>query len=378
MSRHPCDPRSEQFRAIAEIHGDVVWIIDCASGLPVYLSPSTAALAGYDLDDVLPYFNDAKSEGPLAALCAGLPERLRRFAGGDRSRQRVVRTFEQPLADGRVLPIEVTSTILTDDQGAPSSVVGTVRDISAQREAAERQRKFTSMINHEFRTPLSTIDGAIQRLEATGASADEPTRQRYRKIQAAVDRLIGMMDDYLSPERMAAAGASKPLDAADPAALLEEAAVLLRTAGREVAIELGELPARLRCQPSGLRLALKVLVDNALQYSPPEAPLLLAGRRADGGIVLLLRDAGPGVPEAELSAVFGKRYRGSNAIGQGSGLGLYMARSVIEVHGGNINVQNVAPLGAEFRIWLPVQGGAGKSVASEVINSDNSAHKTQG
>jgi PAS domain S-box-containing protein len=378
MSRHSCDLRSEQFRAIAEIHGDVVWIIDCVSGLPVYLSPSAAALAGYDLDDVLPYFKDSKSNGPLAALCAGLPERLRRFAGGDRSRQRVVRTFEQPLADGRVLPIEVTSTILTDDRGAASSVVGTVRDISAQREAAERQRKFTSMINHEFRTPLSTIDGAIQRLEATGASADEPTRQRYRKIQAAVDRLIGMMDDYLSPERMAAAGASKPLDAADPAALLEEAAVLLRTAGREVTIELGELPARLRCQPSGLRLALKVLVDNALQYSPPEAPLLLAGRRADGGIVLLLRDAGPGVPEAELGAIFGKRYRGSNAIGQGSGLGLYMARSVIEVHGGNINVQNVAPLGAEFRIWLPVQGGAGKSVASEVINSDNSAHKTQG
>lgn len=367
----------EQFRAIAELHGDVAWIVDCASGLPIYLSPS-AALAGYELDDILPYFIDGQFNGPLAALCAGLPERLRRFAAGDRSRERVVRTFEQPLPDGRILPLEVTSTILVDAAGVATSVVGTVRDISAQREKAAQQRKFTSMINHEFRTPLSTIDGAIQRLEATSSGADEATRQRYRKIQTAVDRLIGMMDDYLSPDRMAAAGASKPADAAAPAELLEEAAVQLRAAGREVKVELGELPSRLRCQPSGLRLALKVLVDNALQYSPPDAPLLLAGRRADGGIVLLLRDGGAGVPEAELGTIFGKRVRGSNATGQGSGLGLYMARSVIEVHGGNINVENVAPLGAEFRIWLPVQGEAGKCVASEVINSDNSAHKTQG
>ncbi len=355
---------AEHFRAIAELHGDVVWIIDCISGLPMYLSPSAAAASGYDLDDLLAYFTGARSEGPLAPVCGGLLERLRRFAAGDRSRQRLLRTFELSLADGRVLPIEVASTILVDERGDATALVGTVRDVSALREQAERQRKFTSMLNHEFRTPLSTIDGAIQRLESGAANVDEPTRQRYRKIQAAVDRLIGMMDDYLSPERMAAAGAVKPAEAASPAALLEEAAAMVRAAGRSVQLEVGELPASLRCQPSGLRLALKVLVDNALQYSPPDSPLLLAGMRAEGGTVLLLRDAGAGVPDAELGAIFGKRYRGSNALGQGSGLGLYMARSVIEVHGGNITAQNVAPGGMEFRIWLPAQSGTGKSVAS--------------
>jgi signal transduction histidine kinase len=348
---------AEQFRAIAELEGNVAWIVDCASGLPTYISPSVLALLGYDLADFIAQVKSANPDAPLGALCAGLPARLQRFCAGDNTRQRVVRHFDQCHRDGRIVPIEVISTILTDDAGAPGCVAGIIRDVSAQREMAEQQRKFTSMLNHEFRTPLSTIDGAIQRLEVTGVGADEPTRQRYRKIQLAVDRLIGMMDEHLSPERMAAAGAVRPADSASPAELLEEAAALARLAGGDVSVEIGALPAQLRCQPHGLRLALQVLIDIALQYSLGK-PIALSAQRADSGVELLVRDSGEGVPQAELERIFDKRYRGANAVGTGSGLGLYMARSVVEVHGGNITVQNLSPFGAQFRIWLPAQAGS--------------------
>ncbi len=363
----------QQFRAIAELRGDVAWIVRADSGLPVYISRGVQALLGYDMDDFVEHCRSRESSSPLFALCDGLDARLQRFAEGDLSRKDMLRAFDQPHRDGHLVPIEVVSTILVDAHGAPSAVVGTIRDVSEQRQRVEQQRRFASMLNHEFRTPLSTIDGAIQRLEVTGAGADEATRSRYRKIQTAVDRLIGMMDNYLSPERMGEAGITRPADAVSPAALLEEAAIQLRAAGREAIVDIGELPARLRCQPSGLRLALKVLVDNALTYSPAQRPVRLTAQHADGGIVLRVRDGGGGVPEAELRKIFNKGYRASNAVGAGSGLGLYMARSVIEVHGGNINVQNVAPFGAEFEIWLPAHGGGGKSVASNVSNCDNSA-----
>ena len=368
----------ESFRAIAELHGDVAWVIDCATGLPDYVSPSLVSLLGYDMADVTDLMRKARPHDPLTAVCAGLAARLQRFAFGDKSRQRLVRCFDLAHADGRPVAVEVTSAIVTNQDGNAVFLVGTVRDVGERRRILDQQRKFTSMLNHEFRTPLSTIDGAIQRLEVTGANADDATRQRYRKIGQAVDRLIGMMDEYLSPERMAEAGASRPADAASPAQLIDEAAAQVRRAGRAVSVELGELPALVRCQPAGLRLALKVLIDNALQYSPSEQPLTLVARRADGGIEMMVRDAGAGVPEAEMGSIFGKRYRGSNAMGKGSGSGLYMARAVIEVHGGTITVQNVACLGAEFRIWLPVHGGGGKSVASKVINCDNSDHQLQG
>ncbi len=363
---------AEQFRVIAELHGDIAWTVDCATGQMTYISPAAIALSGYDLAEFRSNVEVDWSGGPLAAIGAGLSERLRRFAAGDLSRKRVVRNFEQRLADGRIVPIEVTSSIVVNADGEALALVGTARDVSELREKAAQQRKFTSMLNHEFRTPLSTIDGAIQRLEVTGASADEPTRMRYRKIQAAVDRLIGMMDEYLSPERMDEASVTRHADAVSPALLLEEAAEQVRAAGREAVLEIGELPAQVRCQPSGLRVAIKVMVDNALQYGPADQPITLSGQRADGGIELLVRDCGAGVPPGDLVRVFDKRFRGSNSTGFGSGLGLYMARSVIDVCGGHIYARNVAPSGAEFRIWLPAKAGMGKSVAQRVINSDNS------
>ena len=372
MTRQASDTLAEQFRAIAELHGDIAWTVDCASGQLTYVSPAAIALSGYELTAIRSHVETDWADGPLAAVGAGLSERLRRFAAGDLSRKRLVRSFDQRLADGRMVPIEVTSSIVTDGCGMAVALVGTVRDVTQLREKIAEQRKFTSMLNHEFRTPLSTIDGAIQRLEVTGAGADDATKMRYRKIQAAVDRLIGMLDEYLSPERMEDASAVRAADTVSPRLLLEEAAEQVRAAGREAVLELGELPGQLRCQPSGLRVAIKVMVDNALQYAPADQPITLAGQRADGGVELIVRDRGAGIPVGDLVRVFDKRYRGSNATGFGSGLGLYMARSVIDVCGGHIFAKNVAPSGAEFRIWLPARTVTGKSVASRVINSDNS------
>ena len=365
----------EQFRVIAELGGDVAWIVDCASGLPSYISPAIEPLLGYGFGDFHRQLGGANPAGPLGALCAGLPARLARLAAGDLSRLRLVRQFDQRHRDGRQVPIEVISSVLADQSGRPTSLVGIVRDLSGRREHEASQRRFASMLNHEFRTPLSSIDGAIQRLEVTGANADQPTRDRYRRIANAVERLIGMLDEYLSPDRIADAGARRPADSIDPRRLLEEGAMLARAAGRSAAVAPGDLPAVIRCEPQGLRLAMKVLVENALQYSPADTPIALSGQLAEGGIELLVRDHGEGVPPAEAEHIFAKSYRGSNAGARpGSGLGLYMARSVVEVHGGILSVRNVSPNGAEFRIWLPMRVSAGKHVASGGHSSDNSGN----
>ncbi len=369
---------ADQFRTIAEIGGDVAWIVECGSGLPSYISASIEALLGYGVDDFRRQLGSGDAAGPLAQLCAGLPARLARLAAGDLSRLRLVRQFDQPHRDGRTVPIEVISSVLLDQAGRPASLVGIVRDLGARREHEAGQRHFASMLNHEFRTPLSTIDGAIQRLEATGAGADQPTRDRYRRISNAVERLIGMLDQYLSPDRIDAIDARRPAAAIDPRRLLEEGAQLARAAGRSVALALGDLPDLLRCEPQGLRLALKVLVENAIQYAPAEAPIALSGQRADGGIELLVRDHGDGVAPAETEHIFAKAYRGSNAgTRPGSGLGLYMARAVVEVHGGILSVRNTLPQGAEFRIWLPTRDASGKNVASVGHKSDNSSNNSR-
>lgn len=363
---------SEQFRVIAEISGDIAFSIDCASGELRYVSPAIEQLLGYTPEQVAADFG-AGAEGPLAALHAGLPERMRRLRAGDRSRLRLVRETELQGAHGYPVPVEVISSLLCGDDGRPQALVGLLRDLSPRRLREAEQKRFASMLNHEFRTPLSTIDGAIQRLEATSSQSDEATRARYRKIAVATDRLIGMLDDYLSPERMAGIGSERQPTTVAPRTLLEEGAAQLRAAGRTASIKVRELPQTLRCDPEGLRLALKVLIDNAIAYSPATSPVVLVGRLAASGIELAVRDHGPGVPQGEQTRVFEKFYRGSNAAGMpGSGLGLYMARSIVEVHGGILSLVTPSAGGAEFRIWLPVAGAA-KMLARQGTTADNPA-----
>jgi signal transduction histidine kinase len=302
---------------------------------------------------------------------------LQLLAGGDGAQRRQVREFEQPHDDGSLVPLEVVSTVVDAEGGQPAVLVGVLRDMSVRREQQAAQKKFASMVSHEFRTPLSTIDGAIQRLEMTAeaAGADEATRKRYRKIQTSVDRILAMLDEYLSPERLASIGRERQANQADPLALLESAAAQARSSSRSVTVQACGLPAMLRCDPNGMQLCLRVLLDNAVKYTPADTAIELAGGvAAEGGVEFLVSDRGPGLRDDELPKLFNKSFRGRDAAAQavpGSGLGLYMARAVIDQHGGSLSAANRAGGGAVFRIWLPLQLVSGKNLASGDCNSDN-------
>lgn len=354
-----------RYRLLLDNSTEVSWMVDCATLRLTWLSAAAERQFGYTL---------ATADTVVAGLLADLAPRLARFAAGDASRRHLVRETELAHADGRVVPVEIDSTLILDDAGAPVTVVGVVRDLTARRELAEQQKKFASMLSHEFRTPLSTIDGAVQRLEMTGAHHDEGTRKRYRKIQTAVDRMLAMLDEYLSPERMASIGRARQPDEISPAALLQSVAEQARGRRNRVDLRVEALPQWMRCDPAGVRLCLEILVDNAIKYTDANTPLELIGKIAtEGGVEFLVRDGGAGVPGAELEKIFGKAYRGGNASGvAGSGLGLYMARAIADVHGGTVTVRNVSESGAEFRIWLPVATVPGKSLARPGGNSDNS------
>lgn len=356
---HPDDDAlpARQFRTIAELGGDAAFAIALPTRRLDYLSPVFTELSGFERDK-LQQALDGDGASSLAPLAAWLRE-----AAGGQPGVRSRREFDLMDAEGRPLALEALATVPPDDA---ATLVGQLRDLSARRAHQSEQKRFASMLNHEFRTPLATIDGAIQRLEATSNHADEPTRTRYRKIGAAVDRLIGMLDEYLSPDRMSALGRTRQPNTITVSELVETGATQIRAANREAVLRLDELASNqgdrlqhtLRGEPEGLRLALKVLIDNALAFSPPSAPVMLRARRSGGGVELAVRDGGAGVPPDDVARLFEKGYRGRNAAGlAGSGLGLYMARSIVEVHGG---VLSLAPgeegAGAEFRLWMPALG----------------------
>ena len=339
-------PTNEDFRLILDYSSDLHWMIDCASARVLYTSPAAGRKFGYGPE---------KSQAVADMLMHDLPARIARFEAGDESRRTLRRETELEGRSGGTIPVEIESTLVHADDGS-LRLVGVVRDISERREQEAQQKRFVSMVSHEFRTPLSTIDGAIQRLEMTGDEADEATQKRYRKIATAVERLLGMIEEYLTPERLAAIGRKRQPNEISPEALLETVTEQARLRRGAVMLQIDNLPQWLRCDPQGLRLCLDILVDNAIKYSPDGSPITISGRRApDGGVELSVTDFGPQIAAEELPKVFDKGFRGAGvAQVPGSGLGLYMARSVVEVHGGMISVENIPESGKKFRIWLPL------------------------
>jgi PAS domain S-box-containing protein len=343
---------ASQFRAIAEMQGGVAFIIDAASGTLVYASPHVERMCGYTVADIAAHLDGSAVEVALHPLCGDMQERIARYRNGDASRERVVRHVDLRCKDSSTIAIEVISELM---EGA---LVGVVRDISEQRARQAEQKRFTSMLNHEFRTPLSTIDGAIQRLESTAAldpAVDEATRARYRKIQGAVDRLIGMLDEYLSPDRVSSADTRHDAHC-EPLELIRSAAAQARALGRTVDIDAASLPTLVRCEPGALKLALQVMIDNAVRYTPASTPIAILGRNTHSGVEIEVADEGPGLDPAEIGRLFDKSFRGRNAAGiAGSGMGLYMARTVVEAHGGTLSAGNRAHCGATFKISLPTR-----------------------
>ncbi|QOY94460.1 HAMP domain-containing histidine kinase [Massilia sp. UMI-21] len=357
-----------QFRTIAEIAGDIAFSIDLPARTVRYLSPAFTVLLGHATGALQAAIAGSGAQEALGALGMHLAA-----SGAGAPGERRVQEVDVHNAEGHPIGLQVITTVLRNPDGS-DSLVGLLRDLSAQRAHLADQRRFASMLNHEFRTPLATIDGAIQRLEATTHGADDAVRQRYRKIAVATDRLIAMLDEYLSPDRMAAIGKVRQPNTVGARELLEVGVKQVREAGREALLEAEELRLGLRGEPEGLRLALKVLVDNALLFSPGGSTVTLGARRSGGGVEFSVRDGGAGVPPGDAPHIFDKGYRGSNATGlPGSGLGLYMARSIVDVHGGMLRLgsENRGG-GAEFRLWLPALDIDGQQqLASSSPSSDN-------
>ena len=352
------------FQVIAELAGDIAFSIDLPTRSLRYLSPAFSVLLGHEAGALQAAIADGGAHQALGALGLHLAA-----SGACAPGERRVQEVDVRNADGHPVGLQVISTVLRNGDGS-CSLVGLLRDLSPQRAHLADQRRFASMLNHEFRTPLATIDGAIQRLEATAQGADESVRQRYRKIAVAADRLIAMLDEYLSPDRMAAIGKVRQPNTIGARELLDGGVKQLREAGREAVVDAQALTLGLRGEPEGLRLALKVLVDNALLFSPAGSKVTLGARRSGSGVEFSVRDEGAGVPPEDAACIFDKGYRGSNAAGlPGSGLGLYLARSIVDVHGG---ILRLGEGGNEFRLWLPTVDVSGQQqLASSSPNSDN-------
>lgn len=227
------------------------------------------------------------------------------------------------------------------------------KSLEVEKRARQEQRDFVEMASHEFRTPLAIIDTSVQRIASSELAA--ATRERCSNIREATQRMIRLMDEFLSLDRVDGDLVSFTLVEEGAAAIVRGAAAEWDRGCIEVAC--ADLPDCIACDAGLLRIALRNLLANAVRHSPEGTSVhFQAQGREDGGIDFTVADAGCGIPEDELPRLFQKYFRGRGAQDKaGAGLGLYLVERIARLHGGAVAVTSSAT-GSRFVLAIP--GGA--------------------
>jgi signal transduction histidine kinase len=227
-----------------------------------------------------------------------------------------------------------------------------------ERRLTAQQRDFVSMTSHEFRTPLTIIDGHAQRLIKTSDRLDpSDVAERGTRIRSAVQRITNIMDSLLGASRVLDGHAVFHPGDVNPGALLRDACQAHRDATRGAPIieEFSGLPPLIRGDAKLLFHAFSNLISNAIKYSPSGSPIEVAARQEQGWLTVYVRDHGIGIPARDRERLFERYFRGGNATGiAGTGVGLHLVAMVVKLHQGEVFAESLEGVGSRFVVRLPV------------------------
>jgi heavy metal sensor kinase len=224
-------------------------------------------------------------------------------------------------------------------------------------EAFRRERQFTADVSHELRTPVAGILSTIEVLLRKERSAKE-LREAHEDNLEIGRSMQSMIERLLLLARMDAGKASPRRQPTSLAALVGEVLASAGPEARKRDLRLSQdVDAALRADldPDQMKIALGNLVDNAVRYNRPEGSVTVCARKTPEGLVVEVRDSGKGIPADQLPLVFDRFHRVDPSRSEGTGgcgLGLSIARKIVEAHGGRI-LASSGPSGSVFSIVLP-------------------------
>jgi PAS domain S-box-containing protein len=261
---------------------------------------------------------------------------------------------------GRKVPVAVSSAPILDPRGRVVGGVDVVRDVSREREVDEVKSALISTVSHELRTPLTLIHGFAELL-ALRSMPPERQRSAAEEILEASRRLARLIDDLLSVSRMESGRLVLDPRPLDLAGLVERTLSPFRAMATRHTLR-AKLPPNLPViwgDPDKVEQVLTNLVGNAIKYSPAGGEVLVAVEQDGGGVRVNVRDQGIGMSPREMAQLFEKFYRVDRdevRRAGGTGLGLYITKRLVEMHGGSIWAESWPGAGSVFTFTLPAPG----------------------
>jgi signal transduction histidine kinase len=247
------------------------------------------------------------------------------------------------------------------------TAVQNIRAYEAERTTAEELRRlsalradFVSLVSHELRSPMASVIGSARTLQLRWRELAPEQRESFLALIAhETSRLADLISDVLDTSRIEAGTFSYSFEDVDLVELVRDSAAAAEQGQDEVPVRavVREPLPRVRGDRSRLRQVLVNLIDNAVKYSQPGEEVVVEAQSSNGRVVIEVSDRGPGIPPQHQQVIFEKfgRIQTGGTAKPGTGLGLFIARSIAEAHGGSLAVRSHPEQeGATFTFSLPL------------------------
>ena len=256
------------------------------------------------------------------------------------------------------LPVGITYAPLISDEGILINIITSVRDITRFRQAEEMKSTFISVISHELKTPVALIKGYVGTLRREDITWDSAiVQESLQVIEEEADRLSGYIENLLDATRLQASGFNIKRSDLQVADLIEHVAARFRTqtAKHTISVKLPPNLPVILADETRINQVFSNLISNAIKYAPGGDICISAEVRGEN-MIFCVSDEGPGIDPNDLPFVFDRFYRAPDAIRQtkGAGLGLYLAKAIVEAHGGRIWIDPEQGKGARICFNLPI------------------------
>ncbi len=279
-------------------------------------------------------------------------------------------------ADGAIIPVSIEASpvkVGTEILG----VVRVFRDISEERRIDQAKSEFVSLASHQLRTPLTAIGWYSELMLADPGEMTPEQREQLKEIQMSNRRMVELVDSLLNVSRIEMGTLRVEPQSIDLEVILNQQlgllAAVIRTRNIEVKSVVAPDIGTYRADPKLLSIMMLNLLSNACKYTKPNG-LVSARLARDGGHILFeVTDTGIGVPEHQKPKIFTKLFRADNVHAEdteGSGLGLYLVKSILDQIGGTITFTSVENEGSTFTISLPADGMRAQSGARPLLGTD--------
>ena len=234
--------------------------------------------------------------------------------------------------------------------------------VTANRmEAARQNERLRSILldalAHDFITPLTSMKGAITTVRSEYGHEPEED-DLLAVVEEEADKLSGMIDETVDMARIEPGRPRIRRCQLSITDLIQSSVDRMKSLldGRPLEIQIQEGISPVSADPDMMGLALRQLLGNAVKYSPPGSTIAISANQTDGTVTIRVRDQGPGIPQIELESIFERFYRGSGTRDSvaGTGMGLSVARDIINAHQGKLWAENRPEGGAQFSFSLPI------------------------